>query len=190
MVVEADESDGTFLRLPATVAIVTNVDPEHLDFYGDFDHVRAAFQSFVENLPFYGFGVLCADHPEVQTIIGRVQDRRVITYGFNPQADARAVNVSFSQGASHFDAIFRDRRRGMETTLANLRLPMPGEPQRVERGCRDGGGTRTRRRPLTRSARRSPVFGGVKRRFTRVGEWNGAAIIDDYGHHPVEIAPC
>src|SRR6476659_280431 len=127
MVVEADESDGTFLKLPADVAIVTNIDPEHLDHFHTFEAVQDSFRSFVENLPFYGFGVLCADHPEVQTIIGRVQDRRVITYGFNPQADARAVNVSFSQGASHFDAIFRDRRRGMETTLADLRLPMPGE---------------------------------------------------------------
>src|SRR5262252_9548814 len=109
MVVEADESDGTFLKLPATVAIVTNVDPEHLDFYGDFDRVRAAFQSFVENLPFYGFAAMCIDHPEVQAMVARIRDRRVITYGFSPQADARAVNVTFSKGASRFDAIFRDR---------------------------------------------------------------------------------
>ena len=127
MVVEADESDGTFLRLPATVAVVTNVDPEHLDFYGDFDKVRAAFQSFVENLPFYGFAVMCTDHVEVQSLVARIRDRRIITYGFNPQADARAVNVSFSQGASNFDAVFRDRRKGTETTITGLRLPMPGE---------------------------------------------------------------
>jgi UDP-N-acetylmuramate--alanine ligase len=187
MVVEADESDGTFLKLPATIAIVTNIDPEHLDFYGDFDHVRAAFQSFVENLPFYGFGVMCADHPEVQSIIARIRDRRVITYGFSPQADARAVNVSFSQGSSHFDAIFRDRRKGTETTLTGLTLPMPGEHNisnaiaAIAVARELGVGTDAIRNAMNR-------FDGVKRRFTRVGEWNGAAIIDDYGHHPVEIA--
>jgi UDP-N-acetylmuramate--alanine ligase len=187
MVVEADESDGTFLRLPATVAIVTNVDPEHLDFYGDFDHVRAAFQNFVENLPFYGFGVMCADHPEVQAIIARIRDRRIITYGFSPQADARAVNVSFSQGASHFDAIFRDRRKGTEATLSELRLPMPGE-HNVSNAI--AAITVARELGVDTNAIRKALnsFGGVKRRFTRVGEWNGAAIIDDYGHHPVEIA--
>ena len=187
MVVEADESDGTFLKLPATIAIVTNIDPEHLDFYGDFDHVRAAFQNFVESLPFYGFGVMCADHPEVQAIIARIRDRRVITYGFSPQADARAVNVSFSQGASHFDASFRDRRKGTETTLTDLTLPMPGEHNvsnaiaAIAVARELGVGTDAIRKALN-------DFGGVRRRFTRVGEWNGAAIIDDYGHHPVEIA--
>ena len=109
MVVEADESDGTFLRLPATVAIVTNEDPDHLDYYGTFDNMRDAFQRFVENVPFYGFAVLCTDHPEVQAMVGRIADRRMITYGFNPQADARAINVSFSEGASHFDMVFTDR---------------------------------------------------------------------------------
>ncbi|HEX5278889.1 MAG TPA: UDP-N-acetylmuramate--L-alanine ligase [Micropepsaceae bacterium] len=187
MVVEADESDGTFLRLPATVAIVTNVDPEHLDFYGDFEKVKAAFQTFVENLPFYGFAVMCADHPDVQGIIARVRDRRIITYGFNPQADARVVNVAFSEGASHFDVEFHDRRKQTTSRLAGLRLPMPGEHNVsnavaaicVARGL--GIGEDAIKRALNR-------FGGVKRRFTRVGEWNGAAIIDDYGHHPVEIA--
>jgi len=187
MVVEADESDGTFLKLPATVAIVTNVDPEHLDFYGDFDRVRAAFQSFVESLPFYGFAAMCIDHPEVQAMVARIRDRRVITYGFSPQADARAVNVTFSQGASHFDAIFRDRRKGTETTLSDLSLPMPGEhnisnaiaAMVVAREL--GVGTDAIRAALN-------GFGGVKRRFTRVGEYRGATIIDDYGHHPVEIA--
>ena len=187
MVVEADESDGTFLKLPATVAIVTNVDPEHLDFYGDFDRVRAAFQSFVENLPFYGFAAMCIDHPDVQAMVARIRDRRVITYGFSPQADARAVNVSFSQGASRFDAIFRDRRKGTETTLTGLSLPMPGEHNvsnaiaAIVVARELGVGTDAIRTALN-------GFGGVKRRFTRVGEYNGATIIDDYGHHPVEIA--
>jgi UDP-N-acetylmuramate--alanine ligase len=187
MVVEADESDGTFLRLPATVAIVTNVDPEHLDHYGDFDKVRAAFQSFVENLPFYGFAVMCADHAEVQAMVARIKDRRILTYGFNPQADARAVNVSFSEGASHFAAVFRDRRKGTETTLSDLRLPMPGE-HNVSNAI--AAITVARELGVSDDAIRKALngFGGVRRRFTRVGEWSGSAIIDDYGHHPVEIA--
>jgi UDP-N-acetylmuramate--alanine ligase len=187
MVVEADESDGTFLRLPATVAIVTNVDPEHLDHYGDFEHVKAAFQAFVENVPFYGFSVMCVDHAEVQAMVGRLQDRRVLTYGFNPQADARAVNVSFSQGAAHFDAVFRDRRKGIETTLAGLSLPMPGE-HNVSNAI--AAIAVVRELGVSGDAIRKALdaFTGVKRRFTRVGEWKGAAIIDDYGHHPVEIA--
>src|SRR6202451_1152902 len=127
VVVEADESDGTFLRLPATVAVVTNADPDHLDFYGTFDAMRDAFQRFVENVPFYGFAVLCLDHPEVQAMVGRITDRRMITYGFSPQADARAVNVSFSEGASHFDCVFTDRRKGTELRLEGMKLPMPGE---------------------------------------------------------------
>ena len=187
MVVEADESDGTFLKLPATVAIVTNIDPEHLDHYGNFENVRAAFQTFVENLPFYGFAVMCADHPEVQAMVARIRDRRIVTYGFSPQADARAVNVSFTQGAAHFDATFRDRRKGTETTLTGLRLPMPGE-HNVSNAI--AAIAVARELGIGAEAIRTALngFGGVKRRFTRVGEWNGAAIIDDYGHHPVEIA--
>ena len=187
MVVEADESDGSFLRLPATVAIVTNIDPEHLDFYGDFEKVKGAFQAFVENLPFYGFAVMCADHPEVLRMIARIHDRRIITYGFNPQADVRAINVSFSEGSSHFDVVFRDRRKQTESRITGLRLPMPGE-HNVSNAvaaiavARELGVTEN---AIKRALER---FGGVKRRFTRVGEWHGAAIIDDYGHHPVEIA--
>src|SRR5580698_10513626 len=127
VVVEADESDGTFLRLPATIAVVTNADPDHLDFYGTFDAMRDAFQRFVENVPFYGFAVLCLDHPEVQAMVGRITDRRIVTYGFSTQADARAVNVRFSEGASHFDIVFTDRRKGTELRLEGMRLPMPGE---------------------------------------------------------------
>src|ERR1700744_266767 len=127
VVVEADESDGTFLRLPATVAVVTNEDPDHLDFYGTFENMRDAFQRFVENVPFYGFAVLCLDHPEVQAMVGRITDRRVITYGFSPQADVRATNLRFADGASHFDCVFTDRRKGTETRLDEMCLPMPGE---------------------------------------------------------------
>ena len=187
MVVEADESDGTFLRLPATVAIVTNIDPEHLDFYGDFDKVKAAFQTFVENLPFYGFAVMCADHPEVQAMIARIRDRRIVSYGFSPQADVRAVNVSFSEGASHFDVEFHDRRKQSTTRLAGLRLPMPGE-HNVSNAVAAIAVAREVGIADERHPQALDRFGGVKRRFTRVGEWNGAAIIDDYGHHPVEIA--
>jgi UDP-N-acetylmuramate--alanine ligase len=187
VVVEADESDGTFLRLPATVAVVTNADPDHLDYYGTFENMRDAFQRFVENVPFYGFAVLCIDHPEVQAMVGRITDRRIVTYGFSPQADARAINVSFSEGASHFDCVFTDRRTGTETRLEGMSLPMPGEHNvqnamaaivvARELGVADG----TIRKGLAE-------FRGVGRRFTKVGEVNGAAIIDDYAHNPFKIA--
>ncbi len=187
VVVEADESDGTFLRLPATVSVVTNVDPDHLDFYGSFEKMREAFVSFVEHVPFYGFAVLCLDHPEVQAMVGQIQDRRMVTYGFSPQADVRAVNVRFSEGASHFDVIVTDRPTARETRIEEMRLPMPGEHNvqnalaaivvARELGVSDD----TIRKAFT-------GFGGVGRRFTRVGEWNGAAIIDDYAHNPFKIA--
>ena len=187
VVVEADESDGTFLRLPATVAVVTNVDPDHLDYYGTFDRMREAFQRFVENIPFYGFAVLCLDHPEVQAMVGRVEDRRLITYGIGPQADVRAANVNFSEGASHFDVILADRRKGTETRVEDMRLPMPGEHNvlnalaAIAVAHELGIGVDAIRAALGK-------FGGVNRRFTRVGEWNGAAIIDDYGHNPFKMA--
>jgi UDP-N-acetylmuramate--alanine ligase len=187
MVVEADESDGTFLKLPAMVAVVTNIDPEHLDFYGEFDRVKLAFQNFVENLPFYGLAVMCADHPEVQAIVARVRDRRIITYGFSPQADARAINVTFSEGGSHFDVAFRDRRKETETVVENITLPMPGE-HNVSNAVAAISVARELGIASDAIRRALAQFGGVKRRFTRVGSWNGAAIIDDYGHHPVEIA--
>jgi UDP-N-acetylmuramate--alanine ligase len=187
VVVEADESDGTFLRLPSTVAVVTNADPDHLDFYGTFDKMRDAFQRFVENVPFYGFAVLCIDHPEVQAMVGRIEDRRIVTYGLSPQADIRATNVSFSEGVSHFDVVITDRRRGTETRMEQLCLPMPGEHNvqnalaaiTVARELRVGDDT-------IREALRK--FGGVDRRFSKVGEWNGVAIIDDYAHNPFKIA--
>jgi len=187
MVVEADESDGTFLRLPSTIAVVTNIDPEHLDHYGDFETLKKAFQSFVEGLPFYGFAAMCVDHPEVQAMVGRIKDRRIVTYGFSPQADVRAINVSFSEGASHFDVVFRDRQRKTENTLSGLCLPMPGEHNV---GNMLAAIVVAHELGVDFEAIRNAVanFQGVGRRFTRVGEWNGAAIIDDYGHHPVEIA--
>jgi UDP-N-acetylmuramate--alanine ligase len=187
VIVEADESDGTFLRLPATVSVVTNIDPDHLDYFGTFDRMREAFQRFVENVPFYGFAVLCLDHPEVQAMVGRIVDRRLVTYGFSPQADVRATNISFSEGSSHFDVIVADRRKGTETRLGAMCLPMPGE-HNIQNAlaaitvARELGVADEKIRAALKN------FGGVKRRFTRVGEWNGTAIIDDYGHNPFKIA--
>src|ERR1700735_2594712 len=187
VVVEADESDGTFLRLPATIAVVTNADPDHLDYYGTFDAMLAAFQRFIENVPFYGFAVLCLDHPEVQAMVGRITDRRLITYGFSPQADARAVNVRFAEGVSHFDAVFTDRRKNSEVRFEGLKLPMPGEHNAqnamaaivVAREL--GVGESLIRKALAE-------FKGVGRRFSKIEKWKGAAIIDDYAHNPFKIA--
>ena len=187
VVVEADESDGTFLRLPATIAVVTNADPDHLDYYGTFDNMRAAFQRFIENVPFYGFAVLCLDHPEVQAMVGRIEDRRIITYGFNRQADFRAVNVSFDKGASLYDVVISDRRKGTETLIEGFRLPMPGE-HNIQNSVAAIVVARQLGVPdeTIRSAINS--FKGVGRRFTKVGEWNGMSIIDDYAHNPFKIA--
>ncbi len=187
MVVEADESDGTFLKLPADIAIVTNVDPEHLDHFHTFDAVQDAFRAFVENIPFYGFAVMCTDHPVVQTLVGKLTDRRIVTYGENPQADVRLADIAHRNGQSQFSVLFRDRDGKTTRSIDKLMLPMPGRHNALnataavavayELGIKDD---------LIRKA--LAAFGGVKRRFTRVGEWNGAVIIDDYGHHPVEIA--
>jgi UDP-N-acetylmuramate--alanine ligase len=185
MVVEADESDGSFLRLDGTLAVVTNIDPEHLDHYGSFDRVKEAFVEFIENVPFYGAAMLCIDHPEVQAIIPKVRDRRVVTYGFSAQADIRGENVTPIPGGNRFDVALR-QRDGSFRRIEGIELPMPGRHNvqnalaavgvAVEMGCGDaviqtGFGK----------------FGGVKRRFTKVGEVDDVTIIDDYGHHPVEI---
>ena len=187
VVVEADESDGTFLRLPATVAVVTNVDPDHLDYYGTFERMRDAFQRFVEHVPFYGFAVMCLDHPEVQAMVGRIEDRRIISYGFSPQADVRAINVDFSEGASHFDVVLVNRRKGATEKIEGVSLPMPGE-HNVQNSLAAIAVAHELGIPLDTIKQGLGRFGGVKRRFTRVGEWNGAAIIDDYAHNPFKIA--
>jgi UDP-N-acetylmuramate--alanine ligase len=187
MVVEADESDGTFLKLPADVAIITNIDPEHLDHFKTFDAIKEAFLSFVGNLPFYGFAVMCLDHPTVQELVGRIEDRRVITYGENPQADVRLLDVDLSGGVSRFNVLIRDRKTSAATYIDDLVMPMPGHHNALNATAaiavaRElGVDVPTIRRALA-------AFGGVKRRFTRTGEWTGAMIFDDYGHHPVEIA--
>ena len=190
MVVEADESDGSFLRLDGTIAVVTNIDPEHLDHYGDFDGVKRAFVEFIHNVPFYGAAVLCIDHPEVQAVVGQVRDRRVITYGFSLQADICGVNIQPDSGGNVFDVIVRQRGEE-DRRIEGVRLPMPGRHNvqnalaaiavAIEMGCaddviREGFGQ----------------FGGVRRRFTRVGEVDvggdaSVPVIDDYAHHPVEI---
>jgi UDP-N-acetylmuramate--alanine ligase len=187
MVVEADESDGTFLKLPADVAIVTNIDAEHLDHFKTFEAIEQAFESFVTNLPFYGFAVMCTDHPAVQTLVGRIEDRRVITYGENPQADVRLVDLTPGGGGSQFAVAFRDRVGNAGHRIEGLALPMPGRHNALNAtaaiavACELGI-------PAEQIRKGIAGFGGVKRRFTRTGDWNGVAIFDDYGHHPVEIA--
>ena len=187
MVVEADESDGTFTRLPATAAVVTNIDPEHLDFYGDFATLQQAFETFVGNIPFYGFAVMCIDHPVVQGMVAKLSERRILTYGLSPQADIRAVNIRLGGDGSHFDVVITDRMSREERTIPKLFLPMFGDHNvqnslaaiaiAAELGLGD---------EIVRDTLRN--LRGVKRRFTKTGEWNGVTVIDDYGHHPVEIA--
>lgn len=186
MVAEADESDGSFVRLPATVAVVTNIDPEHMDFYGDFDAVRRAFAIFVSNIPFYGVAAMCSDHTEVKALTARLTDRRVVTYGFNPQADVRGTNVKFSTHHSFFDVTFSTHCAGGERTLKDVCLPMLGA-HNVQNALAAaaistefGIGDDKLRKALA-------DFSGVKRRFTKIGETAGVTVIDDYGHHPVEI---
>ncbi|MCI0736074.1 MAG: UDP-N-acetylmuramate--L-alanine ligase [Beijerinckiaceae bacterium] len=187
MVVEADESDGTFLKLPADIAIVTNIDPEHLDHFKTFDAIKDAFRAFVENIPFYGFAVLCIDHPVVRELAARIEDRRVVTYGEDPDADVRLTRLDLKNGVSRFTVNIRDRENGASTVLEDIVVPMPGHHNAVNATAalavahRLGISAGTIRKALAE-------FGGVKRRFTRTGEWNGAIIFDDYGHHPVEIA--
>jgi UDP-N-acetylmuramate--alanine ligase len=187
MVAEADESDGTFVKLPATIAVVTNIDPEHLDFYGSFDALRDAFESFVANIPFYGFAVLCIDDPEVQGLISRVSDRRIVTYGLSPQADFRAVNIAVGADGATFDLDVAQRDGRPSISVPGWALPMHGEHNirnslaAIALAMELGVEAALLRDGLAR-------FGGVKRRFTQVGDIGGIKIIDDYGHHPVEIA--
>jgi UDP-N-acetylmuramate--alanine ligase len=187
MVVEADESDGTFLKLPADVAIVTNVDAEHLDHFKTFTAVQDAFVDFVGNVPFYGFAVMCTDHPIVQRLVGRITDRRLITYGENAQADVRLAALVNDSGKQRFNIVFRDRDGKEVHTIADIELPMPGRHNALNATAAIAVAHELKI-PDDKIRAALAKFGGVKRRFTRVGEWNGATIIDDYGHHPVEIA--
>ncbi|PCI01222.1 MAG: UDP-N-acetylmuramate--L-alanine ligase [Alphaproteobacteria bacterium] len=189
LVAEADESDGTFTRLPATAAVVTNIDPEHLDFYGSFDNAKAAFRNFVNNLPFYGFAALCSDHPEVQNLIPKLQDRRVITYGVNAQADMQVMNMEVRGSDTRFDVRIRGwlEDKDEDRVIEGFTLPMLGQ-HNVMNACAAiivghemGMDDATLRKGLS-------SFQGVKRRFTKTGEVNGVTVIDDYAHHPVEIS--
>lgn len=183
MVVEADESDGSFNRLPATIAIVTNIDPEHMEHWGDFDMLRQGFDDFVSNIPFYGLAVCCTDHPEVQALVGRISDRRVRTYGFNAQADVRAENLTYKGGVAHFDVHLQNE----DQVIEGCTLPMPGD-HNVSNAL--SAVAVARHLGMKKGEIREALanFGGVNRRFTKVGEVDGVTIIDDYGHHPVEIA--
>ncbi len=187
MVVEADESDGTFLKLPADIAIITNIDPEHLDHFKTFDAIKQAFRAFVENLPFYGFAVMCIDHPTVRELVGEIEDRRVITYGEHEDADVRLVDIDLAGGQSRFSVVIDDRKTGIQAVLDDIVMPMPGRHNALNATAalavahQLGMSAEVIRKALA-------SFGGVKRRFTRTGTWNGATIFDDYGHHPVEIA--
>ncbi len=187
MVVEADESDGSFVKLPATITVVTNIDPEHMDHYGSVEALHDAFESFIENIPFYGFAVLCIDHPVVQSLIGRIEDRRIITYGLSPQAEVRATNIVSEASGVRFDVVVTDRREGQEYPIEGLILPMLGQHnvQNALAAVAIAGAL-----DLDESMVRKGLagFAGVKRRFTRTGEAGGITVIDDYGHHPVEIA--
>jgi len=183
MVVEADESDGSFNRLPATIAIVTNIDPEHMEHWGDFDTLRQGFLNFVSNIPFYGLAVCCTDHPEVQSLVGKLTDRRVMTYGFNAQADVRAVGLHYKDGVAHFDVHLQSEDR----VIKNCALPMPGD-HNVSNALAAVTVARHLGMKLEQIRDALGSFGGVNRRFTRLGEVDGVTIIDDYGHHPVEIA--
>ena len=183
MVVEADESDGSFNRLPATIAIVTNIDPEHMEHWGTFDNLRRGFLDFVSNIPFYGLAVCCTDHPEVQALVGKITDRRVVTFGFNAQADVRAINLRFESGVAHFDIALQ----GEGLMIENCTLPMPGD-HNVSNALSAVAVARYLGMKKDEIREALAGFAGVNRRFTRVGEVNGVTIIDDYGHHPVEIA--
>ncbi len=183
MVVEADESDGSFNRLPATIAIITNIDPEHMEHWGNFDALRKGFYDFASNIPFYGLAVCCTDHPEVQALVGRLTDRRVATFGFNAQADVRAVNLTYRGGVAHFDVALQAEG----AVIAGCTLPMPGD-HNVSNALSAVAVARHLGMGLDEIRAALAGFGGVNRRFTRVGEVGGVTIIDDYGHHPVEIA--
>ncbi len=187
IVVEADESDGTFMKLPATIAVVTNIDPEHLDHYGDFDTLKAAFVTFVQNIPFYGFATMCIDDPEVQALISAVSDRRIVTYGLSPQADIRATDISADPTGSHFNVIVSNRITATSVDLGTFTMPMVGDHNirnalaAIAIAQEMGVEPDILKRALMN-------FSGVKRRFTRTGVVNDVTIVDDYGHHPVEIA--
>jgi len=187
MVVEADESDGTFVRLPSTIAVVTNIDPEHLEFYGDYAGIKKAFTHYVENIPFYGAAVVCLDHPEVQALVGRVTDRRIVTYGFNAQADIRPTNIRLEGTTQIFDCEIRDKQKDEAFIIEDIHMPMAGRHNLQNALAAIAVGLELSIAPSQIKSGLAS-FDGVKRRFSVVGTFNAAQVIDDYAHHPVEIA--
>ena len=187
LIAEADESDGTFLKLPATVGIITNIDPEHMEHYGSFEALKKAFRDFIENLPFYGFGVLCKDHPEVSALASNIKDRKVITYGIDSQADVKAENIRIENGGSTYDIEISDKVKGGARTLKNIHLPMPGRHNVLNSLAAISVAAELEfdKKVILNGFNK---FQGIKRRFTKTGEVDGITIIDDYGHHPKEIA--
>ncbi len=187
IVVEADESDGTFMKLPATIAVVTNIDPEHLDHYGNFDALKKAFVTFVQQIPFYGFATLCIDDANVQALIPQVSDRRIVTYGLSPQADIRAIDIETDPSGSRFTVVAANRVDGVTRNLGEFRIPMVGL-HNVRNTLAAIAIAQEMNIDTDVLKRALSAFSGVKRRFTRTGVVNGVTVIDDYGHHPVEIA--
>lgn len=187
LIAEADESDGTFLKLPATVGIITNIDPEHMEHYGSFDALKKAFRDFIENLPFYGFGVLCKDHPEVSALASTIKDRKVITYGIDSQADVKAENIRIENGGSTYDIEISEKVKGGARTIKNIHLPMPGRHNVLNSLAAISVAAELEfdKKVILNGFGK---FQGIKRRFTKTGEVDGITIIDDYGHHPKEIA--
>lgn len=189
MVAEADESDGSFLKLPATAVVVTNMDPEHLNYYGTYEKMKEAYHTFVQNIPFYGFACLCADHPAVQSLIPLISERKIITYGLTPQAEVSALNIHAEPGLITFDVLVSDRinGEGTERLIQGFSLPMFGRHNVQNALAAVAVGLRL---DLDENAIKTALagFAGVKRRFTKTGEVNGITVIDDYGHHPIEIA--
>ena len=183
MVVEADESDGTFTRLPATIAVVTNIDPEHLEHWGDFEALKKGFLDFISKIPFYGVAICCSDHPEVQKLIGKISDRRIKTFGLNAQADIRCANLKYNEGRAHFDIKFQKEN----FTITDCVLPMPGD-YNVSNALGAVGVAHHLGVASNKIREALANFKGVNRRFTKVGELNGIIFIDDYAHHPVEIS--
>jgi UDP-N-acetylmuramate--alanine ligase len=187
MVVEADESDGSFLRLPPVITIVTNMDPEHLDHWGTKEAMEAGYRQFVGNIPFYGFAVLCIDHPAVQQMIPALSDHRIVTYGFSPQADVRAERIISDRNGATFEVRFADRTTGRARRMGPFRLPMLGN-HNVQNALAAITVATEMEIDEQQIKMALAAFAGVKRRFTKTGDAGGITVIDDYGHHPVEIA--
>lgn len=186
LVAEADESDGTFLKLPATIGVITNIEAEHLDHYGSFDDIKDAFAAFVNNLPFYGFCVMCIDHDEVEALYKQVVDRRIVTYGIEKEADVRAKNIRCNVDGAIFDVEIAGPLQGGKRVLKDMQLPMPGTHNILNALAAISIALELEFDDET-ILHGFNEFQGVKRRFTKTGEVDGITIIDDYGHHPTEI---